>query len=860
MNRRLFFTRLGLGLLASISLDRIAALTDRSQSLANDVPAKAKSLVLYVAPNGDDRYSGRHKSLQPKIGRGPFATIERAQQEIRQSIVQSGGLKQPVTVLIRGGTYYLDKPLQFTVKDSGTAAYPIVYRAFPKETPIISGGKPIADWEPRGKKGHLWASNLPEVRSGDWYFRTLRVGSRWGNRARYPNLNAPNGSWFTVPRRGLERPEGALNNYLGYIAEIGDRAKWQINVPHSGVYRIWLRYARKHTYAGSMTDRTAISIDGGQQVKLKNLVNTEGWDEFRWDLTGTIELSGGKRTLQWENVVGGGINLDAFCFTDDPNWQPALGKMNGNLSIPPVAEGKGRIVVQAETYSEIAAPKSQVISSQRYRIPLRLKNFPKWSDWSGAEVNAFYRYDYGNGIFPIEEIDRQNQCFFGDFTQSSYHVAAGSRFCIENVRSALNAPREWSLDPRKGELLYWSEDNTAPKEVVAPIMDRLIVLEGDRQTNSYVEHLMFRGLTFKDTDYTLAKNYFLPQDAAIWLKFARHCTIRNCHFSELGGHAIRLEDNSQHNRLNRNQIENLGQGGIVLAAENNDAQPHHNIIANNAIARCGRIYKHTAGIYVSTGSHNKIAHNQIRDLPRYGISLKSFGKYNRSHHNSIEFNHLENMCLETADTGAIETLGRDRLPSYNSIKFNLIRNTVGMGTDPEGKITTPYYSWGIYLDDFSSATTVRGNIIEGTVLGSVMIHGGKDNLVVNNIFIDGKVNQLQLTPEDDFMRDNIVRRNIFIYQGATARSIRASGPPWRRELLAECDFNVYWDDNLDPTSTASAFPEGNLFQWQAAGFDRHSVVANPLINRQEYSLATQSPALKLGFKPIPVKSIGIKGA
>jgi hypothetical protein len=42
--------------------------------------------------------------------------------------------------------------------------------------------------------------------------------------------------------------------------------------------------------------------------------------------------------------------------------------------------------------------------------------------------------------------------------------------------------------------------------------------------------------------------------------------------------------------------------------------------------------------------------------------------------------------LETNDTGGIEPLGRDRQDSGNIIRYNLIRNVVGLKTSPKNKI------------------------------------------------------------------------------------------------------------------------------------------------------------------------------
>src|SRR5712692_10534530 len=92
--------------------------------------------AFYVAPNGDDAWSGR--LLAPNTGKtdGPFATIARARDAVRQLKAAEGGLQQPVTVSIRGGTYFLREPIILTPEDSGTAGCPVTYAAYHKE-PVV---------------------------------------------------------------------------------------------------------------------------------------------------------------------------------------------------------------------------------------------------------------------------------------------------------------------------------------------------------------------------------------------------------------------------------------------------------------------------------------------------------------------------------------------------------------------------------------------------------------------------------------------------------------------------------------------------------------------------------------------------
>ena len=93
---------------------------------------------LHVAPSGDNAGDGSTTR--------PFATLERARDEVRAirkaRPLPAGG----VTITLHAGVYELARTLALTQEDAGTAASPIVYRAAPGAEVRISGGKRIAGW------------------------------------------------------------------------------------------------------------------------------------------------------------------------------------------------------------------------------------------------------------------------------------------------------------------------------------------------------------------------------------------------------------------------------------------------------------------------------------------------------------------------------------------------------------------------------------------------------------------------------------------------------------------------------------------------------------------------------------------
>jgi len=129
--------------------------------------------VLYVAANGNDQWSGRLG--KPNAGKtdGPFATLERARDEMRK-IKKAGALpKGGIVVEIRGGRHERTDIFRLTAEDSGTADAPIVYRAQPGTEVRISGGKIVAGWKPVADPAIL--NRLPPAARGKVFQTNLKA-------------------------------------------------------------------------------------------------------------------------------------------------------------------------------------------------------------------------------------------------------------------------------------------------------------------------------------------------------------------------------------------------------------------------------------------------------------------------------------------------------------------------------------------------------------------------------------------------------------------------------------------------------------------------------------------------------------
>lgn len=148
-----------------------------------------ESLCFYVKPIVEkgrtvnlDHWSGQVSDVLEDGSDGPLASIEAARDRITE-LKQQGLISQPVTVYVRGGTYYLSEPIRFKSCDS----YPVTYVAYPGETPEFIGGRPVMDWEETEHKGsRAWISDVSGLIEKCGSFRSFFVNGERRDRSRWP--------------------------------------------------------------------------------------------------------------------------------------------------------------------------------------------------------------------------------------------------------------------------------------------------------------------------------------------------------------------------------------------------------------------------------------------------------------------------------------------------------------------------------------------------------------------------------------------------------------------------------------------------------------------------------------------------
>jgi hypothetical protein len=128
--------------------------------------------TFYVAPDGNDTWSGQLPSVNRLRTDGPLASLPAARDAVRR-LKAKAPLAEPVRVVIAGGRYTLAETLVFTADDGGTEKCPVVYEAAPGAQPVLSGGRVITGWKDYG--AGIWKTPSPIANTRQLYVDGKRV-------------------------------------------------------------------------------------------------------------------------------------------------------------------------------------------------------------------------------------------------------------------------------------------------------------------------------------------------------------------------------------------------------------------------------------------------------------------------------------------------------------------------------------------------------------------------------------------------------------------------------------------------------------------------------------------------------------
>ncbi len=495
--------------------------------------------------------------------------------------------------------------------------------------------------------------------------------------------------------------------------------------------------------------------------------------------------------------------------------------------------------------------------------PLRPPPGRKDKDWKDTECRSGFYYTAGD-VDNWADLANANIFVFHSWTASvhwlkavdkekhSLSVTAGTdypfghwekdqRYYIENVKAALDEPGEWYLDGAAGKVYYLprAEDSLKTFAPVAPAVERLLVVSGDRTKNQPVVNLNFRGLALQHAAWNLPRDKkhdgqaAVNLTAAVYLKDAENCTFDRVEIAHVGQYALWFATGTRHCRLQQSELVDLGAGGVKIgetSSETPENAASFNVVDNCLIHDGGHLAKAGIGVWIGRSSYHSVTRNEICDFDYSAVSAGWSWGYQPSsaNHNKIQFNrlhHIGNGVL--SDMGGVYTLGQS---PGTEVTHNVIHTVYAYS----------YGGWGLYTDEGSSDVIMARNVVYDTKSGGFHQHYGRDNLIRNNF--------LAFSGEGQAIRSREEQHISFIFENNIV--VTDNGYPlgknWSNGNFVNRN-NLYWD----VSGTAPRFCGYDLSDWQNdEGQDLGSQIADPFfrdLKGRDFHLQPDSPALALGI-------------
>ncbi|MCQ2431264.1 MAG: right-handed parallel beta-helix repeat-containing protein [Clostridia bacterium] len=475
---------------------------------------------------------------------------------------------------------------------------------------------------------------------------------------------------------------------------------------------------------------------------------------------------------------------------------------------------------------------------------------------------------------PVKSIDRETGRINMEY-RSRFTIRPGQDYILENVAEAFKNPGEWYCDRAAGMVYFIPrDDDMTPDsiEVWAPVSTYLVNIQGGE--NDHVTGIHFRDIKFAytrgdygskmgtngeaQTEYCASDSQAVANmDGVINVSYAHNVSFENCTLTCIGRHGINVGNGCRSVKIESCTVYDGAAGGVRICGGAYGA-PESQMTRQCSVTDCkithvGRRYLSACGVLIMHASEIDVIHNEIGDLYYTGVSCGWVWGYAKTvtRDNRIMYNHIYDLGKgKLSDMGGVYLLGSQPGTVVSGNRIHDIR-------------CKEYGGWALYTDEGSAGILLENNLCYRTSSNSYHQHYGTSNVVRNNIFADSDDTLLKITRPEAHL--NIMFTGNILY--STGKPIIAPYPTSGFEGLhtlsdgsVESYRNLMWCSAGDVCYCAGENLK-TLADAQAAGLEAESVIADPLFAdpaNDDYTLADNSPAFAMGFRPFDWKKAGVR--
>jgi regulation of enolase protein 1 (concanavalin A-like superfamily) len=405
-------------------------------------------------------------------------------------------------------------------------------------------------------------------------------------------------------------------------------------------------------------------------------------------------------------IIGGGPLVSG--------WRAKSGILTTTHNGPPVemlvADGRTLTLARTPNSGYFVPP---VISETTDRLHFNPGELKSWKQMEGNRVTMLLRWH--TGINSFTKIDEKNKVAYFEQSQDGV-VVVPPRYFVENIPALLDSAGEWYYNGTSKALMLMPPEITSPERIVAPAIQSLVQIRGDR--GRPVRNLRLYGLTLEGV---------LPGASAIAIRHAHACEIVDSQLQACGGTGIHVQEGCYQTRVLHNTFKTVDNMAILLRgpAEPGDGRDilRETLVSYNRLYDCGGVNIQASFSLLTTISHNYIT----KTRGRYAISVGGWANLEEAIDGGylVEYNHLDDVQKGADDSGAIKTAGT----TFNStVRRNLVHD-----------VRAGYFNdnVGFWFDNMSLGWVTEDNIFYNLEQGEMKLCAANlvDNIYRNNYVI-----------------------------------------------------------------------------------------------------------------------------
>jgi tetratricopeptide (TPR) repeat protein len=453
----------------------------------------------------------------------------------------------------------------------------------------------------------------------------------------------------------------------------------------------------------------------------------------------------------------------------------------------------------------------------------------RWQQAKDAWIFGYWKWQWADSRDPVLALDttahtlRLPQVTYGG-------IDPGAPYFIYNLLEEIDQPGEWYLDRAAGVLyLYPTTDPTRSDLRVSLLPTAMVAMDG-------ASWVTLAGLTLE-----------YGQAEGVTIKDGEHCLVAGCTIRNVAGEAVIIDGGSRHGILSCD-LYNLGRGGShITGGDRKTLTPGGHFMENCDVHHFSRVDRTYTPAVLMDGCGNRIAHNRFHHSPCHSMRIEG-------NDHVIEFNEIHEMVRESDDQGGLDMFAN---PAYRGvvIRYNFWHD---IGTP----YPTPCGQAGVRLDDAISGVLIYGNVFyrcSNGLFGAVQLHGGKEDVICNNIFADCKYG-ISFSGWGEarwkqFLDSDWVKQKLH-------QEVDISQPPYSTRYPALA--HLYENEGVHQVWRNVAYNCGE-FLTRDRGIqdlmDNTVTLKDPgFVNAAglDFSLKADSPLRQMpGFRPIPFQEIGL---